>query len=142
MLRAKILSLGGIKTARGSMVRIGVKLGGTKLKIGSFASVGACCNLDCNDAEIVIGDYAVLSPRVTIVTGTHPLCGYPGRIGPTICKPVEIKDGAWVCTGAIILPGITIGVRSVVAAGSVVTRDVPDNTMVGGIPAKVIKYLD
>jgi acetyltransferase-like isoleucine patch superfamily enzyme len=55
------------------------------------------------------------------------------------CKPIIIKQNAWVGAGATILPGVTIGENAVVAAGAVVSKDVPANTVVGGIPARVIK---
>lgn len=57
-------------------------------------------------------------------------------------KPVRIEDGAWIGAGAIILPGVTIGIQSIVGAGSVVTRDVPDGCVVAGNPARVIKKFD
>ena len=57
-------------------------------------------------------------------------------------KKVMIKKNAWICLGAIICPGVTIGENSVVSAGAVITKDVPDNALVGGNPAKVIKLLD
>lgn len=142
VLRAKLLKLYGFKVAKGAMVRQGVRFGGDRLTLGSFASIGACSHIDCHDAEVTLESHVVLSPKVTIVTGTHPLDGYPGRIGPTIPKPVLIKEGAWICVGAYILPGVTIGTRSVVAAGSVVTKDVPDCTMVAGVPARHVKDLD
>ena len=142
VFRAKLLGLFGYKIGKGAMIRQSVRLGGAKLIVGSCTSIGACCHLDCHDAEIIIGSHVAVSPRVTIVTATHTMDGYPGRIGPTVCKPVVIKDGAWIGIGASILAGVTVGERSVVAAGSVVTHDVPDNTMVAGIPAKVVKYLD
>lgn len=52
---------------------------------------------------------------------------------------VTLKEGAWICIGAILCPGVTIGKNAVVAAGAVVTRDVPDNAMVGGNPARILK---
>ena len=57
-------------------------------------------------------------------------------------KPVVIKRNAWIGIGAIICPGVTIGENAVIGAGAVVTKDVPDNAIVGGNPAKVIKYID
>jgi acetyltransferase-like isoleucine patch superfamily enzyme len=58
-----------------------------------------------------------------------------------VCKPILIKRKAWIGVGATILPGVTVGENAVVAAGAVVSKDVPDNTIVGGVPAKVIKQL-
>ncbi len=85
---------------------------------------------------IVIEDGVLIGPKVNIITVDHDLkerrhlCHF-GR--------VTIKENAWICMGATICPGVTIGKNSVVAAGAVVTKDVPDNVMVGGVPAKFIK---
>jgi nodulation protein L len=57
------------------------------------------------------------------------------------CKPVRLKRNCWIGAGATILPGITVGENAVVAAGAVVTKDVEDNTVVGGYPAKIIKHI-
>jgi acetyltransferase-like isoleucine patch superfamily enzyme len=56
-------------------------------------------------------------------------------------KKITIKNNAWICMGAIICPGVTIGENSVVAAGAVVTKDVPDHSLVAGVPAKIIKQI-
>jgi acetyltransferase-like isoleucine patch superfamily enzyme len=58
-----------------------------------------------------------------------------------VLAPVRIKRNAWICTGASILPGVTVGAGSIVAAGAVVTRDVPDGVLVMGVPARVIRHL-
>jgi acetyltransferase-like isoleucine patch superfamily enzyme len=59
-----------------------------------------------------------------------------------ICKPIVIKRNAWIGAGATILPGVTDGENAVVAAGAVVSKDVPANTVVGGIPAKILKTIE
>ena len=81
----------------------------------------------------------MLAPCVKIATINHD---YNNRHTIYTYGKVTIKKNAWIGLGAIITPGVTIGENSVVAAGSVVTKDVPDNTVVGGIPAKAIKTLD
>lgn len=86
---------------------------------------------------IVIGDDTMIAANVTIVTNNHDFDDRP----VITCKPVTIKRNVWIGVGAIILPGVTIGENSVVAAGAVVTKDVPPNTLVGGVPAKKIKSL-
>lgn len=58
-----------------------------------------------------------------------------------LCQPILIKRNAWIGAGATILPGVTIGENSVVAAGAVVSKDVPDNVVVGGVPAKILKEI-
>ena len=80
-------------------------------------------------------------PNVQIYTAGHPLDATERISGLEFGKPIIIGDNAWIGGGAIILPNITIGSNVVIAAGSVVTKDVPDNVVVGGNPAKIIKKL-
>lgn len=87
---------------------------------------------------IDIDEGVQIAPRVNIVTVNHDL--HDKMI--VICKPVHIKKNAWIGANATILPGVTIGENSVVGAASVVTKDVPDNVVVVGNPAKVIKKID
>ena len=91
---------------------------------------------------VTLGDRVTISPLVTLVVSSSPNNSklrdvfYPRRTGR-----ITIEDDAWIATGAIILPGITIGKMSVVGAGSVVTKGIPSYTVVGGVPAKVIKKI-
>ena len=78
-----------------------------------------------------------LDDSVVVVSPFYCDCGCRMTFG----KNVTIKENAWICIGAIICPGVTIGRNAVVAAGAVVTKDVPDNAVVGGNPAKIIKTL-
>ena len=87
---------------------------------------------------IEIENDVLIGPDVRIATVNHDLAD---RHHKFYFKKVTIKKNAWICMGAIICPGVTIGRNSVVAAGAVVTKDVPDNVVVGGNPAKIIKYL-
>ena len=86
---------------------------------------------------ITIDDGVMIGPNVRIVTDNHDL---QDRM-VLRCKPVHIGRNAWIGVGAIILPGVTIGENAVVAAGAVVTKNVEPNTIVGGNPAKFIKYI-
>jgi acetyltransferase-like isoleucine patch superfamily enzyme len=86
---------------------------------------------------IDIDDNVMIAPNVTILTTNHD---YHKR-NILYCKKVHIKNNAWIGSGSIILPGVTIGVNSVVGAGSVVTKDVDDNCVVAGNPAQIIKKL-
>lgn len=88
---------------------------------------------------IELEDNVLIGPDVKIITVNHDL---KDRQHLFHFGKVVIKENAWICTGSIICPGVTIGKNSVVAAGSVVTKDVPDNVMVGGNPAKFIKKID
>ena len=87
---------------------------------------------------IEIEDDVLIGPDVKIATVNHDL---NDRHHHYYFSKVTIKKNAWICIGAIICPGVTIGENSVVAAGAVVTKDVPDNVVVGGNPAKVIKEI-
>ncbi|MFR6310842.1 DapH/DapD/GlmU-related protein [Anaerofustis stercorihominis] len=87
---------------------------------------------------IIIDDDVQIAPKVTILTVNHD--HYERNI--CICKTVHIKKGAWIGSESTILPGVTIGENAIVGAGSVVTKDVPDNCVVVGNPAKIIKKLD
>ena len=88
---------------------------------------------------VEIEDNVLIAPDVKITTINHDLYD---RHGKCYMKKITIKNNAWICMGAIICPGVTIGENSVVAAGAVVTKDVPANTVVAGNPAKIIKKLD
>ncbi len=94
--------------------------------------------------DITIGENSTLAYRVLILTSANPNAPYSrlAEVYPPIHKEVHIGDNCWIGAGAIILPGVTIGNGSVVAAGSVVTKDVPDDVMVAGVPAIVKKYLN
>lgn len=88
---------------------------------------------------ITIEDHVLIGPHAALLTVNHPLD--PKNRRGLIVKPITIKRNAWIGANATILQGITIGENSVVAAGATVTHDVPDNTVVAGVPAKVIKTL-
>ena len=98
-----------------------------------------CVLLDCN--RITIGDEVLIAPGVHIYTATHPVDAKQRRAGVEFALPVRIGDGAWLGGGAIVCPGVTIGARSVVGAGSVVTKDMPPDVVVGGNPARVIRKI-
>jgi acetyltransferase-like isoleucine patch superfamily enzyme len=82
----------------------------------------------------------MIGPNVSIITTGHPLEPSQRRAA-TIGKPIVIERNVWIAAGATIIGGVTVGEDSVVAAGSVVTKDVPPNTLVGGNPARVIRSI-
>ncbi|MDO4270358.1 MAG: sugar O-acetyltransferase [Eubacteriales bacterium] len=92
-------------------------------------------------APVHIGDFCMIGPNTLITTVGHPLTP-AGRQAKLACgKPVTIGDNVWIGGNCTILPGVTIGSDVVVAAGAVVTKDVPDHCVVAGVPAKIIKWL-
>lgn len=90
---------------------------------------------------LTIEDGVSIGPRVTIIIHYDPHPSPLKKIYPKNALPVHIKRGVWIGAGAIILPGVTIGECSLIAAGAVVTKDVPPYVMVAGVPARVIKKL-
>ena len=111
---------------------------GRFIKIGRNVFINhACSFLDMGG--ITLEDNVLIGPKVNLITENHPLNPIDRR--GLICKPIIIKRNAWIGAGVTVLPGITIGENAVVAAGAIVTADVPDNTVVAGIPAKVIKSI-
>ena len=97
-----------------------------------------CVVLDV--CEVVIGDYTLFGPAVQIYTPFHPLDAAQRR-REEYGKPVTIGSDVWVGGGALILPGVTIGARAVIGAGSVVTRDIPAGVFAAGNPCRVIRDL-
>jgi maltose O-acetyltransferase len=97
-----------------------------------------CIVLDV--CRVEIGDFTLFGPAVQIYTATHPLEAELRR-SREFAKPVTIGSDVWVGGAAVILPGVTIGSRSVIGAGSVVTRDVPDDVFAAGNPCRVIRKL-
>ncbi|MGE0887131.1 MAG: DapH/DapD/GlmU-related protein [Blastocatellales bacterium] len=106
------------------------------VSIGRHSTINYDCLLDGRGAEIVIGDNVNIASEVMIWTQEHDP---DSPAHQTISKPVVIGDYAWIASRAIILPGVTIGEGAVVAAGAVVTKDVPPYAIVGGNPAKFIR---
>ena len=98
-----------------------------------------CVVLDV--CAVRIGDYTLFGPSVQIYTATHPLEAGLRRTRE-FAKPVTIGSDVWVGGAAVILPGVTIGSRSVIGAGSVVTRDIPDDVFAAGNPCRVVRSLD
>lgn len=146
-LRSIFLSFNGAKIGEHSVIHecsiINSRINGYKnLQMGHHCFIGNECMLDIAN-KITMGNHVTLSPRVNIITHTnvgykdHPLQKHI----PKEFNPVVLKDGCFIGANATILSGLTIGKQSIVAAGAVVTKDVPDKTIVGGVPAKVVKRL-
>lgn len=93
-------------------------------------------------APVTIGDYCMIGPNVLITTVGHPLSPKKRREKKAVSAPVVIGDDVWIGGHSTILPGVTIGDNVVIAAGAVVTKDVPSNCLVGGVPASVIRVLE
>lgn len=113
--------------------------GGNEIRIGRNVFVNQNCTF-YDLGGLHIGDDVMIGPNVSIITTGHPLDPSQRR-AVTIGKPIVIEKNVWIAAGATIIGGVTVGENSVVAAGSVVTKDVPPNTLVGGNPACVIRAI-
>jgi len=114
-----------------------------KISVGTDTFIGHQTLIyGSSDSKVIIGNYVDISARVNIITGSHEVdIAGPRAAGKGYGKDIIIKDGAWIGFGAIILSGVTIGEKAIVAAGSVVIHDVDDYTMVAGNPAVIKKHL-
>jgi maltose O-acetyltransferase len=113
---------------------------GYNIRIGRNVFINyQCVFLDC--APLEIGDDVQIGPAVQLYTAQHPLDPLIRRSGLESASPIRIGNDVWIGGAAVVLPGVTIGDRSVVGAGAVVVRDVPPDTVVVGNPARVIRAL-
>lgn len=116
------------------------------LSIGDNTSIPKHSTFYCTEADLTIGNHVIFGPRPTIITGNHRI----NEIGKFITEshekqtmddaPVIIEDDVWCGANVIILKGVTIGRGSIIGAGAIVTKSVPPYSIVGGIPAKFIRY--
>lgn len=122
---------------------------GVNITVGNGCFVNYNCTF-LDVSPITLGNGVWIGANVTLATPNHSLIAeerlvsdYPdGTHDLEYSDPITVKDGCWICSGAIICGGVTIGENCVIAAGSVVTRDVPPNSLVAGVPAKVIRKID
>lgn len=111
---------------------------GYNIVIGDRAFLNYDCTiLDC--APVTIGNDVNVATGVQLITVSHPLDADARRNGAEIGAPVVIEDNAWVGSGTLILPGVTVGTDSIIGAGSVVTHDVPAGVVAAGNPCKVLR---
>ena len=108
--------------------------------IGDYTRIGIHCTVI---GPVCIGSHVNLAQGITVTALNHNFGDAARRIDEqgVSTRPVTIGDDVWIGANAVILPGVTIGCHCVVAAGAMVSKDVPDNTLVGGVPAKVLKQL-
>ncbi|GLU45376.1 DapH/DapD/GlmU-related protein [Allomuricauda sp. NBRC 101325] len=111
---------------------------GKNIKLGKNIFINQNCQI-LDLGGVTIDDHVMIGPRVNLLSESHPI--EPESRKVLIAKPIHIKKNAWIGAGATILPGVTIGAHAVVAAGAVVSKDVPARTVVAGIPAKEVKSI-
>ena len=116
------------------------------LAMGNTVSIGSGTYINSNltlvdDYEIFIGNEVLIAPNVTISTTNHPLHYMARRHGEMYSKKVVIEDHVWIGSNAVICAGVTVGMGSVIGAGSVVTRDIPPMCFAAGVPCRVIREI-
>lgn len=112
---------------------------GKHIKLGKGVFINHAVSL-VDMGGITIENKVLIGPKANILTENHPVS--PQNRRTLITKPVTLRRKTWIGAAATILPGVTVGENSIVAAGAVVTKDVPANVMVAGTPAKVIKEIE
>jgi maltose O-acetyltransferase len=145
-VRAAVLRMAGFRVGRGTLFVSMPAMAGSgdlrrRLVIGSQCFINVGVRFDLGE-RIEIADHVGLGHEVLLLTSSHRLGDSGHRVGPLTAAPIKIGRGVWVGARCTVLPGVTIGEGAVVGVGAVVTRDVPPNTIVAGVPAKVIRELD
>jgi maltose O-acetyltransferase len=144
-LRMRLLRLIGVPIGDNTVVCGRMSISGSRhaqraLRIGASCMINEGCRFETG-ATITIGDRVHIGHDVTVLTTTHEIGPHDQRSSVSVHAPVAIGDGVWIGTRSLILPGVEIGAGSVVAAGAVVTQDVPPDTLVGGVPARPLRSL-
>ena len=145
-LRTRLLRAVGIRIGTGSLLGGSLRLTGNG-SVRDLLTIGPKCwltgpvHIDLS-APVKIGARVYMGYDVELLTVDHRMGEAAQRCGPRRYRPLEIGDGVWIGSRAILLPGVRVGRGSVVAAGAVVTCDVPPNVVVGGVPAKIFRHLD
>lgn len=138
-----LLKFLGHKIGNNVVIASSVKiLGNIHVTIGDNTFIGHDTMIIGGKAELYIGKNCDISSKVNFVMGTHEIGVAERRAGRGYSKSIFIGDGVWIGYGVIVLPGVKIGEKSIIGAGSVVVHNIPANTLAAGNPCKVIKQLD
>jgi len=137
-LRPRLLRWGGAQVGHGCVIRPGIYVSPGKLTLGDYVIINIQCRLACGGG-ITIGSFCQIGARVSFETVHHQVAPVRGGHRPGRGKAIRLEDRVWIGTGAILLGGVTIGEGAVVAAGAVVTKDVPPFSVAAGVPARVIR---
>lgn len=115
--------------------------GGRHVHLGNhvYANFGLTC---VDDTHIYIGDYTMMGPNVNLATANHPLLPELREKAYQYNLPIHIGKNCWLGAGVIVVPGVTIGDNTVIGAGSVVTKDIPANSLAVGNPCRVLRELN
>ena len=141
VLRAAGIQIGWATTVGGALSVHGDGRPVARLRIGSNCWINAGCVFDAS-SSIDIGNSVALGQGVMILTNSHEIGPSRERAGTKTSLPVVIGDGVWIGARATVLPGVTIGSGAIVAAGALVNSSVEPDSLVGGVPARLIRKLD
>jgi len=143
--RTALLRRAGMQIGKGSLIQGPMRITGEdnpcqSISIGAFTMISGSLHVDVG-APVQIGSRVRIGHDVSLLTVDHQVGPEEMRSGFRKFGSIEIGDGAWLASRVVVLPGVSIGAGAIVAAGSVVTRDVPRNTLVLGVPARVVRNL-
>jgi maltose O-acetyltransferase len=144
--RTALLRAAGVRIEPNSLIQGPVHITGPGnpcpyLSIGEYTIITGPLRVDLG-APVRIGTCVRIGHDVTLLTITHAIGSKELRSGKSEAGSIEIGDGAWLASRVTVLPKVRIGAGAIVAAGAVVTRDVPPNTLVAGVPARVVRALE
>ena len=141
-VKARLYNMAGLQINSSAHVYSSVVFSTYPVIIGARTHVGAFCVFTgATGCPIEIGSDCDIAPYVTFLTGTHDIGSKIRRAGQEKALPVKVGNGTWIGARSILLPGVTIGQGSVIAAGSVVTCDIPSNSLAAGVPALIKSQL-
>src|SRR6187431_2844829 len=144
-LRTELLRRAGMKIGRSSHVQGPIRITGEgnpceAISIGTYTLISGSLHCDIG-APLTIGSRVRIGHDVSLLTVDHRVGPEELRAGERKFGSIEIGDGAWLASRVVVLPGVRIGAGAIIAAGAVVTRDVPANTLAIGVPARVVRNL-
>lgn len=143
--RVDILRATGFDIHSTALIRSKVLFQVKELEVGPDVFIGNGCSFYGSvrfPSKVTIGEQTKVAPEVMFCCSIHELGGTERRAGETCNRDIAVGKGCWIGARSTILPGVSIGDGSVIAAGAVVAKDIPANCLAGGVPARVIKKLD
>ena len=136
-----IFKLIGLKHGKGTYIDVPFRCDyGKNIRIGDRFYANANCTI-IDVAKVTIGNDVMFGPNVSVITAGHPVHPQVRASAYEYGIPIRIGDHVWIGAGAVILPGVTIGSNTVIGAGSIVTKDIPENVIAAGNPCKVIREI-
>ena len=140
-IRIFLMKYTGIKIGKGTSIRGKCYFDSVNIRIGDNCSINHSCQFNLGKSKLTIGNNVYVTMNVNFCGVSHEIGNHKQRAGDNTYKDICIEDGVWIGTDVVLLQGITIKKGTIIAAGSVVTKDISENVIVGGNPAKILGYL-